>query len=99
MITGRQDTEALAFARHKRSSGPFVSGLTPKDGRADLQFPGAAVGAALHVDVEHPREQPSPGDAAGSRLGGLDLAFGSGCGFGALFCLGGVPGRGVESLQ
>ena len=32
-MTGCQGTEALAFARHKRSSGPFVSGLTPQDRR------------------------------------------------------------------
>jgi len=51
-MTGRQGTEALAFARRKRSSGPFTSGLTPQDGRNDLELPGAAVRAVLHVDVE-----------------------------------------------
>jgi hypothetical protein len=51
-ITGCQGTEALAFARHKRSSGPFVSGLTPQDGRNDLQFAATAVGTVLHVDVK-----------------------------------------------
>ncbi len=30
-ITGRQGTEALAFAWRKRSSGPYASGLTPQD--------------------------------------------------------------------
>ena len=55
-MTGRQGTEALAFARRKRSSGPFTSGLTPQDGRDDLQLPGAAVRAPLHVDVKHTLE-------------------------------------------
>ena len=51
-ITGRQGMEALAFARRKRSAGPFAFGLIPQDGRDDLQFPAAAVRAVLHVDVE-----------------------------------------------
>jgi hypothetical protein len=50
-ITGGQGAEALAFARHKRSSGPFVSGLTPQDGRDDLQHT-AAVRAVRQVDLE-----------------------------------------------
>ena len=50
-ITGCQGTEALAFARRKRSSGPFASGLTPQDRRDDLQL-AAAVRAVLEVEVE-----------------------------------------------
>ena len=58
-MTGRQGTEALAFARRKRSSGPFASGLTPQDRRDDLQL-AAAVGAVFHVDLEDPLEQLGP---------------------------------------
>ena len=47
-----------------------------QDGRDDLQFPGAAVRAVLHVDVEDPLEQPRPADAVRSGLDGLDLAPG-----------------------
>jgi len=43
-------TEALAFAKHKWSSGPFVSGLTPQDRRDDLQL-AAAIRAMLHIDL------------------------------------------------
>jgi hypothetical protein len=50
-ITDCQGTEALAFARNKRSSGPFVSGLTAQDGYNDLELT-AAVLAVLHVDLE-----------------------------------------------
>ncbi len=54
-MTGCQGTEALAFARRKRSSGPFTSGLTPQDRRDDLQLT-AAVRALLQVEIEHPLE-------------------------------------------
>jgi len=50
-ITGCQGTEALAFARRKRSSGLSTSGLTPQDGRNDLE-PAAAVRAMLQVELE-----------------------------------------------
>ena len=50
-MTGRQGTEALAFARRKRSSGPFASGLTPQDRRDDLQL-ATAVRAVLQVEFE-----------------------------------------------
>ena len=50
-MTGCQGTEALAFARRKRSSGPFTSGLTPQDRRDDLQLT-AAVRAVLQVQLE-----------------------------------------------
>jgi hypothetical protein len=51
-ITGCQGTEALAFARRKRSSGPSTSGLTPQDGRNDLEL-AAAVRTMLQVELEH----------------------------------------------
>ena len=45
-----------------------------QDGGDDLELPGAAVRAALHVDIEHPLEQPCPVDASGPNLGGLGFA-------------------------
>ena len=60
LITGCQGTEALAFARRKRSSGAFTSGLTPQDRRHDLQLT-TAVRVVLQVDLEHPHEQMSLG--------------------------------------
>ena len=50
-ITGRQGTEALAFARHKRSLGPFMSGLTPQDGCDDLELADATVRAIAPSDA------------------------------------------------
>ena len=50
------------------------------DGGDDLEVPGAAVRAALHVDIEHPLEQPCPADACGPDLDGLGLALDAGCG-------------------
>jgi hypothetical protein len=35
----------------------------PQDGRDDLRFPGAALRAVLHVDVEDPLENPRQADA------------------------------------
>ena len=47
----RQGQEALAWSRHKRSSGPFVSGPTLQDRSDDLQLT-AAVRAVLEVDLK-----------------------------------------------
>ena len=60
-ITGCQGTEALAFARHQRSSGPLTSGDPPQVGRDDLAL-AAAVRAVRHVDLEHALEPPSSGE-------------------------------------
>ena len=81
-MTGRQGTQALAFARRKRFFGPFASRLTPQDGRDDLERAGAAVRAVLHVDVEDAFEQPRPADAVRSALNRLGLAFAGNCGLG-----------------
>ena len=45
-----------------------------QDGGDDLELPGAAVRAALHIDIEHPLEQPRPTDACGPNLGGPGFA-------------------------
>ena len=81
-MTGRQVTQALAFARRKRSCGPFASRLTPQDGRDDLERAGAAVRAVLHVDVEDAFEQLRPAAAVRSALNRLGLAFAGNCGLG-----------------
>jgi len=58
-----------------------------EDGRDDLQLPAAAVRAGVHVDVEHPLEQPGPADAARPDLDGLGLACGGDNGFAGLLRL------------
>ena len=50
-----------------------------QDGRDDLEFPTAAVRAALHVDVEHALEQPRPADTVRPGVDRLDLASGGDC--------------------
>ena len=50
-MTGCQGTEALAFARRKRSSGPYTSGLIPQDRRDDIQLT-TTVRAVLQVEIE-----------------------------------------------
>ena len=59
-----------------------MSGLTPQDGRDDLELPGAAVRAMLHVDVEDALEQPCPTHAVRPDLHSPDLALGSDNAFG-----------------
>ena len=51
-----------------------------QDGGDDLELPGAAVRAALHVDVKHGLAQPCPADACGPALDGLGIALDAGCG-------------------
>ena len=55
-----------------------------EDGRDDLQLPAAAVRAGVHVDVEHPLEQPCPADAVRPAVNRLGLAFVGSCDFGGL---------------
>ncbi|MCC7150603.1 MAG: hypothetical protein IT501_01265 [Rubrivivax sp.] len=43
-----------------------------EDGRDDLLFPGAAVWAGVHIDIEDPLEQPRPADALRLGLNRLD---------------------------
>jgi hypothetical protein len=67
--------------RHRPNHRPL------EDGRDDLQFPGAAVWAVLHFDVEHALQQPRPADAARPRQDGVDFALGGGCRPGCRLCL------------
>ena len=77
-MTGCQGTEALAFARRKRSSGPFASGLTPQDRRDDLQL-AAAVRAVLQAQLS--RTGRWCAQFASHSAGGAARAAGSGyCG-------------------
>jgi hypothetical protein len=62
-----------------------------EDGRDDLELAAAAVGAALHVDVEDALEQPCPADAVWPRLDSLDFALGRDCSFGGRLRLSGRP--------
>ena len=77
-MTSCQGTEALAFARRKRSSGPFTSGLTPQDRRDDLQL-AAAVRAVLQVELEHPFEQLGPAQPHRAVVRTVRLALGGLC--------------------
>ena len=53
-----------------------------QNGGDDLELRSPAVQAALHVEIEHPLEQPRLADESRPGLGGLDLALGGGCSLG-----------------
>ena len=55
-----------------------------QDGSDDLQFPGTAVRAVLHVDVEDALEQPRPADAVRPGRNRLGLAYTGHCDFDGL---------------
>ncbi|SER45187.1 Uncharacterised protein [Pseudomonas luteola] len=65
----------------------LLDDLPLEDGCDDLQFPGAAVRAVLHVDVEDALEKPRPADAVRPGLDSLDFALGNGCSLGGHLCL------------
>jgi hypothetical protein len=66
--------------------------LAPQDGGDALDLHDAAVGAVLHVDVEHLLAQPIPTDAAGLRRESLDFALARDCSCGGRCCAGGSCG-------
>ncbi len=86
MPPGRPHLARPATGRRLRIQSEVAQDLLDhwplQDGRDDLQFPAAAVGAVLHVDVKDTLEQPRPTDALRPDLGGLDLAPGGRIGFG-----------------